>query len=208
MERQSAAGCCYVQTRRPHEFDGDFGGAIAAPAAATSATAEADDAVTAVAAHTQGQGAAAAQPWTPIVTAAAVAGNDGSCSSSPPLADGGAVTGGPPGDVAMVSLERLAWQAAAAGQGRVEPASPWQQAWDAGTGHFYYYHEAAQLTQVRPSAPPSGYMLNDGCMGVVCGMGGCRRACGVGAGLHRDAPGCPRVCAVGAAGRGLLPRAV
>jgi hypothetical protein len=46
------------------------------------------------------------------------------------------------------SLDQLAWHAAATAQGQLNPASPWQQAWDSASGHFYYYNEALQLTQV------------------------------------------------------------
>jgi hypothetical protein len=64
-------------------------------------------------------------------------------------------------DQGTPSLEQLAWQAAAVAQGRVEACSPWQQAWDAATGHFYYYNEAAQQTRVsggrfsKPLAAPT-----------------------------------------------------
>lgn len=64
----------------------------------------------------------------------------------------------------MLSLQQLAWQSTTAAQGRVDPSSPWQQAWDAGTCHFYYYNEAAQLTQVRPSPRPPISLL-------ACGRG-------------------------------------
>ncbi|PSC71206.1 trimethylguanosine synthase [Micractinium conductrix] len=50
------------------------------------------------------------------------------------------------------SLEQLAWQSAAAAQGVVAPGSPWQQAWDAGTGLFYYYNQDLQQTQWEPPA--------------------------------------------------------
>ncbi|PRW59904.1 trimethylguanosine synthase [Chlorella sorokiniana] len=47
---------------------------------------------------------------------------------------------------------QLAWQSTAAAQGRVAQDSPWQQAWDAATGHFYYYNQTLQLTQWEPPA--------------------------------------------------------
>ena len=47
-----------------------------------------------------------------------------------------------------LTAEQLAWEATAAAQGLVAPGSPWQQAWDTGCGHFYYYNESQQITQV------------------------------------------------------------
>lgn len=48
----------------------------------------------------------------------------------------------------QLSMEQLAWHSTAAAQGRVAHDSPWQQAWDATTGCFYYYNQALQVTQV------------------------------------------------------------
>lgn len=46
-------------------------------------------------------------------------------------------------------MEQLAWESAAAAQGQVALDSPWQQAWDAASGHYYYYNQTLQLTQAR-----------------------------------------------------------
>ena len=48
----------------------------------------------------------------------------------------------------QLTAEQLSWQATAAAQGQVAPGSPWQQAWDTGCCHFYYYNEDQQITQV------------------------------------------------------------
>jgi hypothetical protein len=48
----------------------------------------------------------------------------------------------------QLTVEQLAWQETAAAQGTVAPDSPWQQAWDTGCCHFYYYNEVQQITQV------------------------------------------------------------
>lgn len=50
---------------------------------------------------------------------------------------------------ASLRAEQQAWATAAAAQGTISLTSPWQQAWDAGTGLFYYYNEGLQQTQVR-----------------------------------------------------------
>lgn len=102
----------------------------AAPAAATSGSSE-----------QPGDGATSSMPEKQHQQQPVIAGHEDSLSPAP------AAGGQPP-----LWAEQQAWAAAAAAQGVVSMNSPWQQAWDAGTGLFYYYNEGLQQTQVKVDA--------------------------------------------------------
>lgn len=164
---------CHTQAT-PHEFLGETYAVSLDPAALERAAAEKEAAAAAAAAAAEKEATAAAAAEAHVASAAAADGVPlqrlqmpeqtlqlASSASSPAAANHAAAAADHAAAAAEVqqqqqqqapaaaSVEQLAWQTMAAAQGLVVPTSPWQQAWDAGNGYFYYYNETLQQTQVR-----------------------------------------------------------